>query len=422
MFGAMPAARVFRASWIIDGSGSGPLPEGAVVVRGDRVVRVVPAASIDPEDWQTLSFDGCTILPGLINGHCHLVMPGDGTAVEEAVTPGPAQLLHRARANAGASLVAGVTTLADLGGVDAVTLELKRTFTGGTADGPSLLVAGAPLTPTGGHCWPFGGAVAGPGAIRHRVRELAGLGADLIKVMVTGGGTRNTNPLRLQYTMPELEAAADEARRVGRPALAHCLCQEAVEAAIDAGFGVIVHGNFAQPDGRLSFDRTLARKASAAGVYWNPTLAIIKVGIASMLERGAPAEEIEAGRERYRHQCQSLMELLASGVTVVAGSDEGWGAYRFGGFVKELEAMHEAGMSQLQVILAATRDAAAALGVGGEVGGLEAGKRADMLVVEGDVAGDLGALRRVRAVIRAGQLLPRPRLDGTTGGCNRVTE
>ena len=402
---------ILRADRLFNGTGQPPVSDGVVVVRGEEIAAVGARGQIDePAAAHTVHFEDATIVPGLIDAHTHLVMPGDGTPGEEVMKVDDGILLLKAAANAQRALEAGITTLADTGARNRVTFTLREAIRMGLCAGPRLVLCGRPLTRTGGHCWFLGGEADGPDAIRLAARQLFREGADIVKVMATGGGTIGTDPYRPSYRPEELRAAAEEAHDAGKRAIAHCSATAGMSRALEAGFDVIFHAHFYRPDGTLQFQPEVAQRLVDSGAYVNPTLEVNRVLVESLRSREGdrtPAEEAALAQRthRYAGQLENVAKLVQLGVKMVAGSDAGWGLVAFGDLVKELEAMTTVGMSPHEVLLSATRDAADALGVSREVGTLEAGKKADILVVAGDPAVDVTALKEVRAVMLGGRFV-----------------
>jgi imidazolonepropionase-like amidohydrolase len=235
-------------------------------------------------------------------------------------------------------------------------------------------------------------------------------GADWIKVMATGGGTVYTMPYRPSYTTEELRAVVDEAHRADRLAAAHCSCTAGMVNALDAGIDMIIHGNFHDPHGNFAFDRDVAKRIADQGVWVNPTLHVNRVRL-WRLERlsrereltGAEAADLDLNRRRYRERQENFQGLLEAGVKLVAGSDSGWSYYAFGDFVHEVEAMASAGFGAEAAFRSATLESARSMGVEKDVGSLEVGKYADVLIVDGDPAVDVSALSKVVAVWLGGR-------------------
>lgn len=401
-----------RAGRLIDGTSAPPLEDGALLVENSRIVEVGPNAAVPtPDDADTFEFPDLTLLPGLVDCHTHLVFSGDGTTILEAAAEGEDLLLFRAANNARNALESGVTTLRENGSFGRIAFSMKEAIRHEIVSGPRLSISGRPITITGGHCWPMGGEADGIEGVRFAVRQLVKEGADWIKVMATGGGTPNTNPLAPSYSVAELQAAVDEAHAHGRLTAAHVSCTAAILKTLDAGFDMLIHCDFHEPDGRYIFQPDIARRIADQGIWVNPTLHVNRVYL-QRLERLAEqrplteteAAQLEERRRIYADRRMKLQGLLEAGVKLVAGSDAGWGYYPFGRFVDELEAMVEAGMDAAAAVQAGTLESARSMGLDDDVGSLESGKQADLLLVDGDPTGDIMALEQVAAVFLGGSI------------------
>ena len=400
-----------RAGLLVDGTAGPSIGDGAVLIDGERIAAVGPAGRVpSPAEAEHLDFPERTLVPGLVDCHSHLNLPGDGTTIEGAAAEGDDLLLLRSAENARITLESGVTTLRENGARHRTAFSVKEAIRRKIIAGPRLSISGRPVTMTGGHCWPFGGEADGVDGVRLAVRQLAKEGADWIKVMTTGGGTHNTYPYQASYTLEELRAVVGEAHAAGRLAAAHASSTAGIANALDAGFDMLIHCNVHDPDGRYVFRPELARRIADQGVWVNPTMHVGRSRI-WRLERLAEQRslteeetaELERQRRGYAERCDNFQGLLAAGVKLVAGSDAGWSHYRFGGFVHEIEAMAAAGMGSSRAVRSATLDSARSMGLDRDVGTLEAGKLADLVVVEGDPTADVHALGRVAAVFLGGR-------------------
>ncbi len=409
---------IVTADRLVIGTNSNPIERGVVVIRGDEIQAVGKQGETElPEgsNVQTIQAGpGKTVLPGMVDVHTHLVMPGDGTSYQTFMQHGDGILLMQAALNARTHLLSGVTTAADTGARGTVTFTLRDAINLGLMEGPRLVLCGRPITRTGGHCWFLGGEADGPQEITGAARQLLKEGADFIKVMATGGGTAGTYPYRPSLRVEELSAAADEAHANGKKAIAHASATEGIRRALDARFDVIFHSHFYDADGTLSFQHDVARRIADAGVKVNPTLYVNGVYV-DLLEQKAEREGLDAQEQsllaarakRYAGQMENVGKLVERGVMLVAGSDAGWGRYPFGDLVTELQEMVRVGMSASDAVAAATSQAADALGVGNLVGSLTSGKKADLLIVEGDPTQDIAALREIDTIILGGQIVDR---------------
>ena len=320
------------------------------------------------------------------------------------------RLLRSAR-NCRVALRSGVTTMCDNGAWNDTAFSLKDGLIHGVVEGPRLLVCGRPITTTGGHCWFMGSEADGIDGVRSETRRLLKEGADFIKVMATGGSTLTSDPYRPAYTVGELRTIAEESHRRGIVATAHCRCTEGIVNVLDAEFDVIIHAHFAGDNEARAFDPRVAGRIAKQGVWVNPTL---HIGRSRMWHccgekrqtEGLSSEEaklLERVETNVRISLEECRQLNESGVKLVAGSDCGWGTYPFGQFAQEIGALVEAGLTPMDAILAGTKNGAEALHMLDQVGCVEPGKQADLLVVEGDPSGDIAALERVMAVYKAGE-------------------
>ncbi len=410
-----------RAKWVVDGRGGEPVSNGAVLMRGGKIVTVGPAAQVQAPEGETvlrLEYPEGTILPGLVDTHMHLNGMGDGRVGDDLATLPEELLLLQAAKNARRHLLSGVTALRDCGAMKRTTFMLREAVWQGIVMAPRLVLCGRPITITGGHLWFFGEEADGVDGVRRAVRRLVKEGADFIKVVATGGSTRSSYPTRAAYLPEEMRALVEEARRFGKPVAAHCSGTEGTLRALDAGMSegdTIIHCVFREPDGSTLFRPEVARQLADQAVWVDATLAqsgarerllhqrTERKGGVSEREQRELAGLGEARRVRQDH----FQRLLNAGVKMVSGSDSAWGWYGTGEFQYEVIDHAQWGMGSMAAILSATRDAAACLGLAHDVGTLETGKTADVLVVDGDPVADIHALLNVREVFLAGTRVQR---------------
>jgi imidazolonepropionase-like amidohydrolase len=368
-----------------------------------------------------LDASGCTVLPGLIDTHVHLTIaaaPGPPAPNDELLGPrrsGPAmtaaqvsvlrndtdgERMGRALAAAQAALSVGVTTLCDLGAKGTTLYELRDLVEAGVVAGPRVLTSGAPITTRAGHCWWMGGEADTADEAVAQVRERVKAGADLIKVMATGGNlTKGSNPLMAQYPVETLAAVVADAHRLGKRVAAHAHGVEGIARAVEAGVDAIEHCTWQRAVGQ-EIDQRVAERMVAQGTVVGHTLA----GAGAVLLRGGTApEEVPAALQARYGRERTLREL---GVRVVTNSDAMYPNRPFEDFALGVaSAAVYGGLSPERAVHSATGLAAEALGLGGETGTLAVGKRADVLVVRGNVAEKPAAMGETRWVLRDGRVV-----------------
>jgi imidazolonepropionase-like amidohydrolase len=400
---------LITADRLIDGTGAPAVENATLVVEDGRIGgihRGEPPAELAARA-ERLDFPGCTIMPGMIDTHVHLNLPGDGTVLEDVVREPEGVLVATSAFTAARALAAGITTVRDLGGSGRTVIDLRRTLELGYGVGPRIVACGQPITITGGHTWYFGGEADGIDALRRKVREMVKIGADFIKVMGSGGGTVNTVSWMPAYTRDELAALRDEAHRLGRRIAVHCLCAASIENAVDAGVDQIEHAGFiVDREGNQRYEPAVAEKLARSGIPVTSTLAVGGAAVAAMRAKSARTPAEEAFLARWIHSLDTNIRqfraLRDAGVRFVAGTDAGWRFTPFDGLPMELELMHEGGMPTAEAIAAGTGAAADAIGLGETVGTLKPGLIADVIVVGGNPLDDLGCLRDLRLVLQGG--------------------
>ena len=413
---------LIRPGNLIDAQGGPPQTGQAVVIRDGNIQWTGPAEAADAPggplasrtSYVTLDYPDATLLPGLIDCHTHTNMPGDGRSGEAVNQDDTDDIrLLRSAKNVEMALASGVTTVCDCGAWHDTAFSLRQSVESGLVPGSRVLASGRPITVTGGHLWYMGAEADGVEGVRSQVRQLIKQRANFIKVAASGGSTSTSDPYRPSFTEVEMITLVQEAHNRGRPVAAHCRCTAAINNALTAGVDMVLHCFFCESDGAYRFDRDTAKRLADAGVWVNPTLHLGRTR-RNLLRKRLETEELtpqeltqletlEANDGPRMERCAKLID---AGVRFIGGSDCGWGTYPFGDFQGELIAMADAGLSPLASIIAGTRDAAAAMGVSDRIGTIEAGKEADLLVVDGDPTRDLEDLRKVKAVFRGGVSVP----------------
>ncbi|HWE89883.1 MAG TPA: amidohydrolase family protein, partial [Pseudonocardiaceae bacterium] len=246
--------QLITAAQVLPGPAGERIADGAVLIDGDTIVAVGPRAELERVDGPVIRRDypQQTVLPGLINCHVHLAFDAGMRPVEALTEATDDELLPAMADRAGQALRAGVTTVRDLGDRGGLAVRLRDAINAGKFDGPSIVAAGPPLTPPGGHCWFLGGEVADQAAIRRQVRHNAELGAEVIKVMASGGQmTPNSPPMwQTQFTADDLRVVVEEAGALGLPVAAHAHGTDAIAAAVEAGVTTVEHCTWLRSGGQ----------------------------------------------------------------------------------------------------------------------------------------------------------------------------
>jgi imidazolonepropionase-like amidohydrolase len=387
------------------------------MIDGSKITAVGSLAELPMLDTQTMVLDLSDkyVLPGLINSHAHLCLPADGKPPDDHNRESNEIWLLTAARNARIALMSGVTTVRDCGGRDGVTFGLRRAIEMGLTEGPRLFLSGRALTMTGGHAFRSSVEVDGVDEITRVVRQLFKEGADFIKLMATGGGTPGSYPDRASFSVQEIRAAVETARRIGKTVTAHCRGIPGMKNVIEAGIDHMEHACFELPGFVLKFDPRIAEQIARAGMYVTPTIQLYRDNLESLTrkkEEGVitPAQERKLAYlpRSVDEKLRSLRGLLDAGVKCVAGNDAGLAFTGFGHLWQELDAMVEGGMTPMEAIVSATRTAAEAMGRDTEIGSIKVGNEADIIAVDNDPTADISALSSVSFVMKAGEICLRP--------------
>jgi imidazolonepropionase-like amidohydrolase len=351
---------------------------------------------------ERFDFPGCTILPGLIDTHVHLVfsaLPTNAAIIEQVTRESEDELFQRALGNAQAALRAGITTLRDCGGKGTIVQRLRDAVRRDEHPGPDILSCGMPITTTLGHCHWLGLTADTSDEVRAAANRMLAEDADFLKVMATGGNmTPTSDPMRAQYDPATLALIAHMARSAGKHAAAHVLSRSALPGVIAARYRTIEHCDWRVEEYRYEFDPELARALIDQNQYVGLTM--------SGTARRAFLPEIQADgsgpvrRLDMRFDCERRM--LDFGVPFTLHSDAGVRLSPIDRLDLGLRtAQIELKLTPSEILRAVTATAAAALGLE-DRGTLATGKRADLIVIDGDPLKDLACLGNIRAVMKAG--------------------
>jgi imidazolonepropionase-like amidohydrolase len=381
-----------------------------VATDGDRITAVgsyrdLAAAAAGAE---LIDLPGLVLSPGFIDTHVHITGNGTVTAPVEIQQATPETLLLRAAGNAQAALAEGVTTVRDLGAPNSVIVPFRDAAAAGLFPSPHVLVAGAPLTRTGGHgCW-WGLEADTADEIRTAVRRQSKAGVNALKVMVDGGIDLGRHIPGLLYFKPdELRLAVEEAHDWGLRVAAHCLTAAGVRSAVHAGVDSVEHAIFYELDlDDTRYDQELGAMMAERGIYVDPGPAF-----AYQVFTGPGAEKSMFAKNArlFRRRLEDDARMHEQHVKLVAGSDAGWFGTPFGQYalIPQLLA-DESGLTAAAAFAACTSVAAESLGLAAETGTIRPGLRADLVALDGDPTADITAMARVRLTMVGGQV----RYDG----------
>ena len=372
-------------------TGDQTVTDGALVIGEDVLDWVGPAGAL-PAEYAALprtDYPGSTIMPGLIDSHVHLAFDGGPNPAARMRSETDEQqlvlMLHSARDLLGV----GVTTARDLGARAYLDVVVRDAVAAGLARGPRMVVAARPITVTGGHCWFMGGEADSDDELRRMVRTHHKRGADLIKVMSTGGFmTTGSAPWYAQFTQAQLAVVVEEAGRVDKPVAAHAHGIEGIHRAVEAGVTTLEHCSFVTETNERRFDEPLAARIAERGIFVCPTINV-----------NAPYVAELTGMVVGEH----LKAMHEMGVRLITGTDAGVDNTPHHQYVGGLEYLVTLGFRPADVLAMATTEAAAALGVDAITGRLAPGFDADVIVVDGDPSTDIAALGKLQRVIARGR-------------------
>ncbi|MGD8367559.1 MAG: amidohydrolase family protein [Desulfobacterales bacterium] len=402
----------FTNALLIDGTGSEPLPDAAVVVAGGTFREIHPAGARLPKCGRRIDLHGKTLMPGLIDAHIHA--GNIELSLEKTAALPPAVYVHRASRNLEADLDCGFTAVRDAAGLDP---GFRFAIEQGLINGPRLFLSITPLTQSGGEGFNSSGVKPaprnslgvfpevcdGPDAVRAAARRTLGRGADQIKIFADGevvsqDRTDRQKPGQWKFTVEEMTAAVEAARAAGRYVMAHAYGPRAVANCLAAGVRSIEHGNL--------MDKETAAELADSGAFYVPTLAVYDALLKSGREAGLDAHSLGKLQEVGRKGLDALELAYRAGAKIASGSDV------IGPFqplkARELVLKAEV-MSPMEAIVSATRTNAELLQAEKRIGTVETGKAADLIVIDGDPLADISlfesAQQRVVLVMKGGRIV-----------------
>ncbi|MBB4827028.1 imidazolonepropionase-like amidohydrolase [Sporosarcina luteola] len=385
---------IVKAKHIHTGFPGSTMTDGFIVVESGKIKAVEQASELDRwlheenQEVNVIDLGDVTLMPGLIDVHVHLGFSGGTDPVGRMQSRSNEQLLVEMVSNARLLLKSGVTTARELGARDFLDVAVKEGIEEGLIDGPNLVISNRPITPKGGHCWYMGCECENEEDIRNAVHQHAEAGADLIKIMATGGAiTKGTFPWEASFNLQEMKATTEESHGLGLKVAAHAHGVEGIRNSVDANVDTIEHCSWFTKDG-IEYNEELVTDIIDKGIYICPTTNI----------------SWKIDTKRIEDRIPQLKRMYERGVKFIMGTDAGIPHVTHDKYVDGLEVLALTGMTNAQLLEASTSIAAEALGVQDKTGSIEAGKDADMIAVRGNPLDDISTLRNIEFVMRKGNI------------------
>ncbi len=410
---------------LIDGRGGAPVADTIVRIQAGRIEAIGPAAAFGALDVPVLDWRHQILMPGLVDVHAHATLPSDRRDLEASLVDPDELLTLTAMRQLTLHLRSGVTTVRDCSARGRTMFWVREAIRRGYFAGPRLHLAGRAITHSRGHLHWCGSVADTLDEIRREVRILVAEGADAIKVVASGGGTRGGIPYLASYTVDELRMAVDTAHALERRTVAHARSTQSIENCVLAGVDTIAHvefldpgevldmGGAGAPTGLPRLDRRVADRLAASSAFldlnpqssgWDTVLLLRRKAADTGL---SPSEQGQlASLERYfDHFLPVIGALRDLGLAdrMAFGSDAGPFDTEFGHLEYNVHLARQAGLSPMESLQVVTRNAARLLGLDRDVGTVEVGKAADLLVLDADPLADAAHLTRVAAVFKDGR-------------------
>lgn len=354
------------------------LVKGSVLIDGDRIVKVTNQDDITIQDNEKINIQGYTLFPGFIDCHVHFCLDGGVDPVSSLLKEDRYITAFKAAKFAKDTLMTGITTVRNMGGVDYIDLAVRDAIKSGLILGPRMLASGRLICMTGGHGWQIGGREAdGQDEVRRAVREQIKKGCDIVKFMATGGViTPGVDPGSSQLTEDELHAGIEEAHKAGRKTATHAQEEKGILNALKAGIDSIEHGFF--------LNEEAADLMNKKNIPLIPTLKPILDVVNNAGKEGIPDFVIEKVNQVKPKMINSLKMAIEAGLVIGMGTDAGTPFNFHGENLNEIVFLSKHGLSNNKALQSATLIAAKILGLDNTIGSIKEDKIADIIIIKGN--------------------------------------
>lgn len=388
---------LYKGFTLIDGNGGQVQENSYFIVEDKRISKIGKVDELQNiEGIEIVDLSGKYVMPGLINSHVHITLEPVGDPFGLINSESHAKTTIRAVANLKKHLYSGTTFFRDLGAPAGLDFALRDAVNEGLIEGPQFLAVGKCITMTGGHGWSIGREADGADELRKAAREQLKAGADLLKIMATGGVTTpGVEPGSPQLSMEEMKAAVEEAHKAGKKTASHAQGTQGIKNAILAGIDSIEHG--------IYLDDEAIELMIKNDVYLVPTLVAPYFIVEYGTEAGIPQYAVDKAKAVMDTHRESFAKAYKAGVKIAMGTDAGTPFNFHDGAPHELILMVKSGMSPMDAIVSSTKGSADCLGILDDYGTLESGKFADFIVLDDNPLDNLDTLFNINSVYKLGK-------------------
>ena len=389
----------FKNINLIDGTGK-DIMNNAYIIIEDGIIKNIGTKCSENciEGCEVVDLKNKYVMPGMIDCHTHIFMDSEPDSISKMMTFTEVDYIITAIKNLEKQLKSGVTFIRDVGGLNHYDIKLKKHLQNGNILGPDMYCAGKVVTMTGGHGYYAGREADGVDEVRKAVREQLKAGADVIKVISSGGvSTPGVDVNAYQFNVDELKAAVEEAHKAGRKVCTHCHATQGIKNSVIAGIDSIEHTTILDEQG--------AEMMLKEGTYMVPTLVAPHFTAKNGEEGGIPKYAVDKAKEVGEKHTISFNLAMKKGVKIAMGTDAGTPFNEHGNSAYELYLMTEAGMSPMDAIVTSTKNSSELIGIDEKYGTLEVGKFADFIVLDENPLDNIETIQKPKSVYKKGKLV-----------------